>query len=30
MPVAYDRAPTFAGMIAEMSVPMRDGVKRTI
>jgi N-methylhydantoinase B/oxoprolinase/acetone carboxylase alpha subunit len=27
MPVAYDRAPTFSGMIAEkdVAVPMRDG-----
>ena len=28
LPVAYDRAPTHAGMIAEtdVAVPMRDGV----
>jgi len=31
-PVAYDRAPTFAGMIAEkdIAVPMRDGVNLSI
>jgi uncharacterized protein len=32
LPVAYDRAPTFAGMIAErdVAVPMRDGVNLSV
>ena len=32
MPVAYDRAPTFSGMIAEkdVAVPMRDGVNLSV
>ena len=32
MPVAYDRAPTFTGMIAEkdVAVPMRDGVNLSV
>ena len=31
-PVAYDRAPTFAGLIAEkdVAVPMRDGINLSI
>ena len=32
MPVAYDRAPTFSGMIAEkdVAVSMRDGVNLSV
>jgi len=32
LPVAYDRAPTFAGMMAEkdVAVPMRDGVNLSV